>query len=374
MLPSSAGETSAHESSAPYPTRSWATVVQRDLQVAAIIGDLYAGRPVVYTTFLAYDEVAHHSGIERPDALSVLRKIDRHFARIEQAAKGAPRPYHLVVLSDHGQSQGATFFDRYGMTLEDVVREACATDSIHAEEGGSNEAAGYLGASLTEAGSADNVVGRTIRVATKGKRVDGAVQLGEKSREATEKMREAAQEGQLPELSVMASGCLGLISFPREPGRLTLERIERLYPKLVPALRDHPGIGLMLVRSERHGAVAIGAHGTHYLVEDRVEGKDPLAPFGPNAARHVRRADGFEHAADIMVNSTYYANMDEVAAFEELVGSHGGMGGSQSFPFVVVPAGWRLPEQAIIGPDYMHRQMRRWLADLGHERYRDGAA
>ncbi|HEU4493535.1 MAG TPA: phage holin family protein [Rubrobacteraceae bacterium] len=354
--------------------RSWATVIQRDLQVAAIIGDLYAGRPVAYTTFLAYDEVAHHSGIERPDALSTLRRIDRQFARIEHAAKEAPRPYHLVVLSDHGQSQGATFLDRYGTSLEDLVREACAAESIHVDGGGSNEAAGYLGASLTEAGSADNVVGRSIRAATKGKRVDGAVQLGKRSREETAMLREAAQEDQLPELSVMASGCLGLISFPREPGRLTLERIEHLYPKLVPALRDHPGIGFMLVRSERHGAVAVGAHGTHYLDEERVEGEDPLAPFGPNAARHVRRADGYEHVADIMVNSTYYADMDEVAAFEELVGSHGGMGGSQSFPFVVVPAGWRLPEQAIVGPDYMHRQMRRWLADLGHEGYRDGAA
>jgi uncharacterized membrane protein YvlD (DUF360 family) len=353
--------------------RSWATVVQRDLQVAAIIGDLYAGRPVAYTTFLAYDEVAHHSGIERPDALSTLRKIDRQFARIEHAAKEAPRPYYLVVLSDHGQSQGATFLDRFGTSLEDVVREACATDSIHVDKRGSNEAAGYLGASLTEAGSADNAVGRTIRVATKGKRVDGAVQLGEKSREETAKLREAAQEGETPELSVMASGCLGLISFPREPGRLTLERIERLYPKLVPALREHPGIGFMLVRSEQHGAVVVGAHGTHYLDEERVEVEDPLAPFGPNAARHVKRADGFEHAPDIMLNSTYYADMDEVAAFEELVGSHGGMGGSQSFPFVVVPSGWRLPEKAIVGPDHMHRQMRRWLADLGHERYRDDA-
>ena len=74
-----------------------------------------------------------------------------------------------------------------------------------------------------------------------------------------------------------------------------------------------------------------------------------------------------------MLNSTYYADMDEVAAFEELVGSHGGMGGSKSFPFVVVPSGWRLPEKAIVGPDHMHRQMRRWLSDLGHERYRDDA-
>ena len=48
-------------------------MIQRDLQVAAVIGDLYAGRPVGYTTFLAYDEVAHHSGVERVDALAVLR-------------------------------------------------------------------------------------------------------------------------------------------------------------------------------------------------------------------------------------------------------------------------------------------------------------
>src|SRR5919112_961562 len=109
----------------PYPlVRAWTTVIQRDLQVQALIGDLYAGRAVVYTTFLGYDEVAHHSGIERPDALSVLGKIDRQFARIEQAAKEAPRPYHLVVLADHGQSQGATFKDCYGTTLEQLVRDA----------------------------------------------------------------------------------------------------------------------------------------------------------------------------------------------------------------------------------------------------------
>src|ERR687898_2067540 len=116
----------------PYPlVRAWTTVIQRDLQVQALIGDLYAGRSVVYTTFLGYDEVAHHSGVERPETLAALRRIDRQLARIEVAAKEAPRPYHLVVLSDHGQSQGATFLERYGTSLEDVVREACATDSIH---------------------------------------------------------------------------------------------------------------------------------------------------------------------------------------------------------------------------------------------------
>ncbi len=69
--------------------RAWGTVIQRDLQVAAVIGDLYAGRPVGYTTFLAYDEVAHHSGVERVDALAVLRRLDRQLSRIEAAAADA---------------------------------------------------------------------------------------------------------------------------------------------------------------------------------------------------------------------------------------------------------------------------------------------
>ena len=141
----------------------------------------------------------------------------------------------------------------------------------------------------------------------------------------------------------MASGCLGLISFPREPGRVTLERLGELHPRLVDALREHPGIGFVVVRSERHGAVAFGPEGAHYLDEGRVEGEDPLAPFGPNAADHVRRTDGFAHCPDVLVNSVFEPDTEEVAAFEELVGSHGGMGGSQSFPFVLFPVELLLP-------------------------------
>ena len=126
-------------------------MIQRDLQVAAVIGDLYAGRPVGYTTFLAYDEVAHHSGVERVDALAVLRRLDRQLARIESAAEDAARPYHLVVLSDHGQSQGATFLDRYGKTLEELVAETCAAEHVDAEDAQSDESLSYLAASLTEA-------------------------------------------------------------------------------------------------------------------------------------------------------------------------------------------------------------------------------
>ena len=349
--------------------RAWGTVIQRDLQVAAVIGDLYAGRPVGYTTFLAYDEVAHHSGVERVDALAVLRRLDRQLARIEAAAADAARPYHLVVLSDHGQSQGATFLDRYGKTLEDVVSEACAAAHVEAEEAHSDESLSYLSASLTEAGGSKGIIGRAARAVSRSNTEDGEVVLGEEG--TSERERQAGDDSQPPELSVMASGCLGLISFPREPGRVTRERIDELYPSLIPALLAHPGIGFALVRSESDGALALGASGIHRLSDGTITGDDPLAPFGPNAAHHLRRTDGFEHCPDIVVNSTYWEDTDEVAAFEELVGSHGGMGGAQSHPFTLAPADWEMPSEPIVGAEGMHRLMRRWLEALGHDAYGD---
>ncbi|HXR30370.1 MAG TPA: phage holin family protein [Solirubrobacterales bacterium] len=345
--------------------RAWGTIVQRDLQVAAVVGDILAGRPAVYTTFLAYDEVAHHSGIERHDALAVLRDLDRQIARIAVACPEAPRPYRLVVLSDHGQSQGETFRDRYGETLEDVVRSACEPQSAIAVEGGDDDALAYLSAGLTEIARDETAVGRTVRIATRDRSVDGAVALDPDTRSDIEQ----THGKEIPELSVMASGCLGLISFPREPGRVTLERIEALYPRLMPALRDHSGIGFVLVRSERCGAIAVGKGGTAFLDEDRVDGEDPLAPFGPNAADHLRRTDGFPHCADLMVNSSFWPQFGEVAAFEELVGSHGGLGGTQSFPFVLHPSELAWPEEEVVGAERVHRIFRSWLAGLGHSSY-----
>jgi hypothetical protein len=150
---------------------------------------------------------------------------------------------------------------------------------------------------------------------------------------------------------------------------MTLESLQAVYPRLVDGLRTHPGIGFLLVRSEEHGAMAVGADGTHYLDERRIEGHDPLEPFGPNAAAKVRRTDGFEHCPDIVINSTYWEEEDEVAAFEELVGSHGGMGGTQDHPFVLYPPGWSVPQAPIVGAEAMHRQLRRWLAEVGQSEH-----
>ena len=96
----------------------------RDLIVFGVLTDMMRGRPAVYATFSSYDEVAHHSGLERADTLEALRKLDQQFGRIERARRFAPRPYEIVVLSDHGQTQGATFKQRNGYDLHELVERS----------------------------------------------------------------------------------------------------------------------------------------------------------------------------------------------------------------------------------------------------------
>jgi uncharacterized membrane protein YvlD (DUF360 family) len=359
----------------PYPLlRSFTNVIQRDLEVAATVQDLYAGRPAIYTMFLGYDEVAHHSGVERPETLRELSRIDKQLARLERAAQDASRRYEIIVLSDHGQTQGSTFRQRYGVTLDELVQELSRARSV-AAAASSDEGWGYVSAAATEVTAGTGALAASVRVATRRARHGDAVELGTERDESGRKREAVAPDPEAgdgaPEMVVMASGCLGLVYLAREPGRVPLERIEELHPGLVEGLRSHPGIGFVLVRSAEHGAVVLGRRGARFLADDLVEGDDPLEPFGRHAAQHLRRADSFPHCADIALNSTFWTDTGEVAAFEELVGSHGGMGGTQAHPFVLYPAGLAPPAEPVVGAEELHLLLRRWLATLGHAPFRE---
>jgi uncharacterized membrane protein YvlD (DUF360 family) len=347
-----------------YPVlRGVITVVMRDLNVAVLMGDIVEGLPVVYSTFVGYDEVAHHSGIEQPDAFAVLKQHDAQLARLEQAMELAPRPYRIVVLSDHGQTQGRPFRQRYGVELEEVVEEYLGRGEVYAPAQ-PDEGLGVVGGALTDARDEDTAAGRALARATHEHLVDGEVVLGAQRPAVSE-----AAEGPEQEHSavVLASGGLGLICLPEQPRRLTRAEIESSHPRLISGMAAHPGIGWVMVREEGDEAIVIGGAGTRRLSDDHIEGEDPLALFGPNAGDHLRRTNGFAHCPDLLVNCTFYAESNEVAPVEEFMGSHGGLGGWQSHPFALVPSEWSEPSEPIVGVEAMHRALRGWLAEVGQE-------
>jgi len=317
-----------------YPLmRAAMCVVVRDLIVYGVLSDMLKGRPAIYATFSSYDEVAHHSGLERADTLEALRKLDQQFGRVDRARRYSPRPYELVVLSDHGQTQGATFKQRNGYGLEELVERSLATGSVTGVGGGDEQNA-MVGLAVGEATGAD----------TSKKRPKNDVSDRQ--------------------VVVMGSGNLGLIYLMDERRRLSLEEIDERHPALIPALRQHPHVGWLLVRSAKDGPLALGGAGTRYLTDDRVEGDDPLAAFSPTAADHLRRTDGFADVADIMVGSFYDPQLDEGCAFEELISFHGGLGGPQTRPFVLFPTCFSLPADRIVGAAAVHGLLRGWRQQL----------
>jgi len=353
--------------------RGVTNVLLRDLNTALVIEAMMKGSKSIYVDFVDYDEIAHHAGVQRAESLRALEGLDHVLGQLERIVRYAPRPYRFVCVSDHGQSQGSTFLQRFGVPLEEVVRELMGVAEVDvAAATGTVEAWGPVNVFLSQLQQQDSVTGGLTRKAMRNRTKDGAIELGPGNLEHTEADTKAGQ--QRPELVVVGSGNLGGIWFAREPKRLNLEDMEVRWPGLVAGLASHPGVSFAVVNSATHGPVAIGAHGVNRLLTGIVEGQDPLAPFGPLAGPDMLRVAQFKNAPDIYVNSMYDVVMDEVAAFEELVGCHGGIGGWQTRAILVHPAAWKIePERlgqdgALVGAEAVHHQMVQWLEALGHRK------
>jgi uncharacterized membrane protein YvlD (DUF360 family) len=308
--------------------RGATNVLLRHLNLAVLAEQIMRGAPTIYCDFVDYDEIAHHAGPARPESLASLEGIDDVLATLEKVAAAAPRPYHLVVLSDHGQSQGATFAQRYGLRLEDLVRQLTASGEV---------------------------------VVTRENEQEGRARVLEAGLVRPSPPEDDPAD---PEIVVAASGNLALIYLARLPGRVTMEDIEAMHPRLLPGLTAHPGVGFVLVRSCRWGPLVLGPDGRRRLRDDHVDGLDPIASFGPHAAADLRRHDALPHTGDLVVNSLWEPSTEEVAAFEELIGCHGGLGGDQSRPVLIHPRGWSVPAE-LVGADAVYRWLCAWLEKTG---------
>jgi uncharacterized membrane protein YvlD (DUF360 family) len=332
------------------------TVLLRDLTVSLVAEQMARGAPTIFCDFLDYDEVAHHAGPARPEAMNALEDLDRVVGILGRlAAAGGARDYRLVVLSDHGQSQGATFRQRYGQSLEQAIRGLLHGSTCAAT--GDVEGWGPVNTLLTGVAGRRGPAAAAARAVADGS-VGNEVVLGPADSE------QRAVETTDPELVVVSSGNLAMVYLARHPGRLTLEQIDALHPGLVRGLTTHPGIGVVVVDTAL-GPVALGTRGAHRLRDGTVTGEDPLAGYGPLARGDLLRHQAAEHVGDLVLISVLDRDTDEVAAFEELVGCHGGLGGWQTEAMLIHPAEWRLDTADLVGPEAVHLQLARWRDDLG---------
>lgn len=339
--------------------RSGTTTAMQEASRALLTADILRGAPEVYNTFFGYDEVAHHSGILSPDSMKVLRTLDHVIAHLERITREAPRPYFIFVLSDHGQSEGATFEQIYGVSLGDVVQRLIEPHrpTRLTEISEDDEAMGHVNAALSDVVQGDSTTARTVRRLLRKRTSDGQVSL-------------ARGDAALPQPSpgvtdvmVLASGNLGVISFPEWKNLMTLEELDAAFPALVPGLVDHPGVSLALVTSAAHGPLAIGKGGVYYLETGKVEGQDPIARFGPHAARHLLREAKFVNVPDIVVIGEVNEQTGEVPAFEDKLGNHGGLGGWQREAFVMFPSEFAPEVEEIVGAGHLHDLLKRWMAE-----------
>jgi hypothetical protein len=350
--------------------RILSNVIVRELQTMAIVLDVWLGVPVIYSTYMQYDELAHHFGPSSTGALSDLKRTDARIAEIwRMIQEGAPRRYDLVILSDHGmtpaKSYRVMFKESLGSTVTrlmsrgpdgDAMRRTAEADVLTSASEDSEYA--DVGPGIVES------VAQMSRHRHKSwRRVLRAVRDWTRSRYGLreivfpEKYRVDARH----ELVVTYSSCLALIYFDDTSCQLTREDImevpRRAY--LYRALLEHKGIGLVATRSDKGVELestrgrAVIARGSEQLVV--LEGENPLAPYGTSrpVVRAVRDLILQPNSGDIVLFGAYDGY--DIVSFDDQVGAHGSAGGDQTYPFIITPPDLDLSEEVIEDARDVHR-------------------
>ncbi len=358
-----AGRSTHSEGIFPF-IRILSNVVVRELQTMAIMLDVYLGVPVIYSTFMQYDELAHHFGPSSKQALADLRRTDARIAEIERMARVAGgRAYDLVILSDHGmtpaRSYRVLFGESLGATVQRFLSEPVAGQAGDNLRGLSShaEASEYsdMGAEVLEA------VAQLAPVSSHGRRWIRKLRDWVRSRYGLreiifpEKYRIDAEN----DVVVTYSSCLALVYFTATQERLSAGEIraDARWRRLLEQMIAHPGIGLVAAVESDNVHLA-GKTGTAVLSGGRivdVAGENPLAPYGldPLVLSAVEALVKQHNAGDLVLFGSYEDGM--IVSFDDQIGAHGSAGGDQVRPFILSPVKLGLESEKLENARDIHR-------------------
>ena len=324
-------------------------MLQRDLNTSVLAEEIAAGTRCIYVDYVDYDEIAHHAGIFRPESLASLDGLDRVLATLERLAERAPRRYHLVVLSDHGQSQGEPFAARFGIDLGDLCADLMAQD-VQSVDPTSRAGGARVPSPPTSPEPA-------CRARWPPGPQPGSTRRWTRASTMPPRRRSACS-------ARATSACSTCTARAGSRWRRSTSR----WPALVPGLSSHEGVGFVAGMDAEGRRWVIGADGRRDLETGAVTGVDPLAPYAAHAGEVLARALAMPEAPDLYLNSSVDPTTHDIAAFEPLVGAHGGLGGWQDRAVLLVPKALEhvVPEETVVGADRLHQVLVSMLESLGH--------
>jgi hypothetical protein len=350
--------------------RILSNVIVRELQTMAIVLDVWLGVPVIYSTYMQYDELAHHFGPSSTGALSDLKRTYARIAEIWRMIQdGAPRRYDLVILSDHGMTPAKSYRVLFRESLGSTVTRLMSSGPAAAMSS-SSSGADVLTSASEDSEYADVGPGIVESVAQLSRGRHKGWRRAMRSVRDWLRSRYGLREIVFPEkyrvvgrheLVVTYSSCLALIYFDDTSDQLEREDIMRVPRRayLYRALLEHPGIGLVATRSEK-GVELESSRGRAVIArgseEVRVlEGENPLTAYGTSdpVVRAVRDLVLQPNSGDMVLFGAYDGY--DIVSFDDQVGAHGSAGGDQVYPFIITPPDLDLSGEVIEDARDVHR-------------------
>ena len=353
-------------------------VLAREVVTAGTRLDMLRGVPVIYSCYIGYDVLGHHSGPLSRNSLRVLRGIDGAIRKLYLTRLWTTRRYNVCLLSDHGMTPCQAVEDAFESDLDTWVsdwwrqgaqatpayrerRRRVRTRLRRARPPGRTSWRSRLAGEVLRRNSGWLRTWGRIGAWTLELGSAGAIKLGERF------LEDEVSSAVAPRVTVINCGPLAQIWVKEVDRRLSLTQVEEMCPGFIRALVEHPAVEIV-VGIEGSEIVARSARGTAYLrrlpegpeglagaPRDailRIEGEDPFTVFEePDvAALQVAVFASMEAVGDVICLAALFkpsslrdtapgaAGRMHVYTFENQLGTHASIGGDQSYPFIILPS------------------------------------
>ncbi len=251
--------------------------------------ELLRETPALFINYPLVDVLSHKHGTRHPLVFDAIRLIDFYCRKIYESAGKAARDYHVIFLSDHGQSDSIPFTSLNLETLCHLVDRGI-------------EGSGFV-ARFTYGNNETLVANKESNTVF------------------------IVPSSSIAHLYISAFLC----------SSCTRHHIQKQFPKLIPLLMGHPGIGWILLREGEARQTLIGKKGRAMFRAGKLVSEKGIVIDTPDHKRILAALAAFaaeENNGDIVIFGAV-SRTGKSVTFEPYQGTHGGFTGEMIEPFLM---------------------------------------